>query len=38
MLVEYVVMDAMEPLPLEVVERELIMEDVTEIAERQTEH
>jgi hypothetical protein len=38
MLAEYVAMDAMEPLPLEVVERELVMEDAAEIAERQAEH
>ena len=38
MLAEYVAMDAMKPLPLEVVERELVMEDAAEITERQAEH
>ena len=38
MFAEYVAMDAMEPLPLEVVERELVMKNAAEIGERQAEH
>ncbi|KAE8795780.1 Casein kinase I isoform delta-like protein [Hordeum vulgare] len=37
MLAEYAAMGVMEPIPLEVVERELVMEDVVEIHERQEE-
>ena len=38
MLAEYVAMDAMEPLPLEVIEHELVMEDAAEIDERQAKN
>ena len=37
MLADYVVMDAMEPLPQEVIERELDMEEAAKIDERQAE-
>ena len=38
MLAEYVAMDAMEPLPLEGVDHELVMEDAVEIDERTAKH